>query len=165
MELDFIDDSDNVGTVTDVEVLVHQEPVRVTSAILLTEQAPTQHSMVLAAQCVTVLTCRPLPLQGTSVGSPLVVQSTSVGVPMLIQGTVFPPVTRAPIHMQGPTFWTVHHCLFRVWQGSWRLFRARHFLVHTWLLLVGLCISLVSCLGPRRPHPLHFLNVTYLVYT
>ena len=87
-----------------MEVSVHQEPVGVTSATLVTERSPTQHPVVPAAQCATVLTWAPLPLQGTSIGAPLLVQSTSVGVPMLFQDTVLPSVTRAPIHMQGPTF-------------------------------------------------------------
>ena len=47
-----------VSTATDVVVSEHQERVGVTSAI--TEQAPTQHSMVPPAQCPTVLTCVPL---------------------------------------------------------------------------------------------------------
>ena len=69
MELDFIDNSDNVvvSTVRDVEVSVHLEPVVVTSAIFVTEQAPTLNTMVPAAQCATVLACTPLPLQGFTV--------------------------------------------------------------------------------------------------
>ena len=46
MELDFIDNSDNsdnvvVSTVREVVVSVHQEPVGITCAILVTKQAPT----------------------------------------------------------------------------------------------------------------------------
>ena len=57
MELDFIDNSDNVvvSTIRDVEVSGHQEPVGVTSAILVTEQAKTLNTMVPVAQCTTVL--------------------------------------------------------------------------------------------------------------
>ena len=80
-----------VGTTRAVEVSVHQERSGVTSAI--TEQAPTQHTMVAAAQCTTALTYAPMPVQGTSVGTPMLVQSTCLGAPMLVQGTVFPPVT------------------------------------------------------------------------
>ena len=68
---------------------MHEELVRVTSTI--TEQAPTQHFMVPAAQGTTVLTSVPLLLQSTSVGPPILVQSTSVGAPMLVQGTVYAP--------------------------------------------------------------------------
>ena len=62
MELDFIENSDNVevSTVREVEVLVHQEPLGVTSAILVTEQAPTLNTMV----CATISMCVSLPLQG-----------------------------------------------------------------------------------------------------
>ena len=104
MEIDFLDNSDILGSGRDIEVSVRQGPVGVTSTTLLSAQAPTQHSMVLAVQCATVLTCAPLPLLGTSAGGPLPVQITNVAAPMLVQGTVLPPVTRAAIHMQGPTF-------------------------------------------------------------
>ena len=84
---------------------MHQELVGVTSAILVTEQAPTLNTMVLGVQCATVLTRTPLPLQGTTVSAPLLVQRTSVGVrTMFIPFTVLPPVTRAPIPIQGMTF-------------------------------------------------------------
>ena len=84
---------------------MHQEPVGVTSAILVTEQALTLNTMVLGVQCATLLTRTPLPLQGTTVSAPLLVQRTSVGVrTMFIPFTVLPPVTRAPIPIQGVTF-------------------------------------------------------------
>ena len=58
MELDFIENSDNVVVcpVRDAEVSMHQELVGVTSAILVTKQAPTLTTMGLAVQCTTVLT-------------------------------------------------------------------------------------------------------------
>ena len=111
----------------DAEVSV-QEPLVVTSSIMVIEQAPTLNTMVPALQCAMVLTCAPLPLHVSTVSAPPVVQSTSAGAPMLIPGTflpprtpapitmqvpaflpmartpVLPPVTSAPIHMQGPTF-------------------------------------------------------------
>ena len=49
-----------------------------------------------AAQCITVIKCAPLLLQGPTVSAPLLAQSTSVGEPMLVPGTVLPPVTRVP---------------------------------------------------------------------
>ena len=57
MEVDFVDNSDNVGdsTVQVVEVSVHQGPVGVTSAILVSEQAPTMNTVVPAPQCVNLL--------------------------------------------------------------------------------------------------------------
>ena len=89
MELDFVDNSDNVedskdSTVQVVEVSVHQGPVGVTSAILVTEQAPTINTMVPAPQCTTVLTCMPLPLQGPTVSAQLLSQSASVATPIVL---------------------------------------------------------------------------------
>ena len=86
MELNFVENSDNVedSTVLAVEVSVHQGPVGVTSAILLTEQAPTINTMVPAPQCATVLTCMPLPLKGPTVSAQLLSQSASVATPMLL---------------------------------------------------------------------------------
>ena len=71
MGLDFIDNSDNVisSTVREVELFVHQEPVEVRSATLVTEQAPAMNNMVPSAQCTTVLTTVPLPLQGPTVSA------------------------------------------------------------------------------------------------
>ena len=106
MELDFVDNSDNVGvsTVREVEVSVHQGPVEVTSAILVLEQAPTMNTMVPAPQCATVLTCVPLLLQGLTVSVPLLVPECRCNSTMLVQGTVLPPGTRAPITMQWQAF-------------------------------------------------------------
>ena len=55
MEIDFVDKSDNVGdsTVQVIEVSVHQKPVGVTSAILVSEQAPTMNTMFPALQSFT----------------------------------------------------------------------------------------------------------------
>ena len=92
------------STVQVVEVSVHQGPVGVTSAILVSEQAPTTNTMVPTSQCTTVLTCAPLLLQCLTVSAPHLVHSTSVATPMLVPGTVLPPGTRAPITIQGPAF-------------------------------------------------------------
>ena len=117
MELDFIDNSDyvRVGTVREVEVSVHQGPVWVTWAILVTEHAPTMNTMVSALQCATVLTCAPLPLQGSTVSAPLLVQCTSAALLMLVLSTFLPPGTRAPITVQGPAFlpWPACQCYSR----------------------------------------------------
>ena len=53
-----LDENLIVGTMRAVEVSVHQEPSGVTSSI--TEQAPTQHTMVATAQCTTALTYAPM---------------------------------------------------------------------------------------------------------
>ena len=80
-------------------------PFEVTSEILVTEQAPIMKTMVPAQQCATLLlSCAPLPFQGSKVSVPLFVQSTSVGALMLVLGTFMPPGSRAPITMQGPAF-------------------------------------------------------------
>ena len=83
---------------------MHQGSVGVTSAILVTEQAPAMDTMVPALQCATVLMGAPLPLQSPTVSALLLVQSTSVAVLMLVPGTILPPGTRAQIIMQGPAF-------------------------------------------------------------
>ena len=82
MELNFVDDSDNVGdsTVQVDEISVHQGPVGVTSAILVSEEAPTINTRIPAPQ-VPVLTCAPLPLQGSNVNVPHLVHITSVAGP------------------------------------------------------------------------------------
>ena len=117
MELDFIDNSDyvRVSTVREVEVSVQKGPVGVTWAILVTEHAPTMNTMVSAPQCTTVLTCAPLPLQGSTVGALLLVQCTSAAVLMLVLSTFLSPGTRASITMQGPAFlpWPACQCYSR----------------------------------------------------
>ena len=102
MKLDFNNNYNNlvVGTVEGVEVSVHQELVRVKTAILVLKQAPTMNSIVPAPQCATVLMCASLPLQGPTVSVPLLAQSISVGVPMLVPEPDLPPGTRAPITVQ-----------------------------------------------------------------
>ena len=57
--MEIIDNSDNVGvsTVREVEVSVHQRPVAVTFAILVTEQAPSMNTMIPAPQCATLCVC------------------------------------------------------------------------------------------------------------
>ena len=83
MELNFVDDSDNVGdsTVQVDEISVHQGPVGVTSAILVSEEAPTINTRIPVPQCATVLMCAPLPLQGSNVSVPHLVHITSVARP------------------------------------------------------------------------------------
>ena len=83
---------------------MHQGPVGVTSAILVSEQAPTMNTMVPALQCATVIMCAPLPLQGPTVNALLLVQRTSLAMPVPVPGPVLPPGTRASITMQGPAF-------------------------------------------------------------
>ena len=140
-ETKIIDNSDNVtvSSARGVEVSVHQEP------------GPNS---AFYSSGATVFTCSPLPLQGTSVGARVLVQSINVLAPMLVQFTVFLPVTTAPTNIQDLTFPPVAsvpmlilgvagaQCLFwarpyRQWQVRRCSVRACHFLVHTWLLLLG----------------------------
>ena len=76
MGLDFIDNFDNV----------------ISSTVREVEQAPTMNNMVPAAQCATVLTRVPLPLQGPTVSADA------------RPGHCLPPGTKAPITMKGPAF-------------------------------------------------------------
>ena len=96
MELDFLDNSDNVGfiTVRKVEVSVHQGPVGVTSAIsdLGNGTSPNHEYYGPRAAMRHSVNVVPLPLQDANV-------SASVAVPMLIPGTFLLPGTRAPITM------------------------------------------------------------------
>ena len=109
-------------------------------------------------------------LQGTSVVVPILVQSTILGAPMLVQGIVLPPVTRAPIHTLGPPFKPgasapmlipgtagapvpIQGTVLPPIQVRRYSVRTLHFLVHTWLLLVGPCLCLIYRLGPRWGPP------------
>ena len=130
MELDFIDNSDyvRVSTVREVEVSVQKGPVGVTWAILVTEHAPTMNTMVSAPQCTTVLTCAPLPLQGSTLFALLLVQCTSAAVLMLVLSTFLSPGTRASITMQGPAFlpWPACQCYSRERWRRQRLCQRRY---------------------------------------
>ena len=86
MKLDF-----NYNSVREVEVSVYQEPVGITSAILVMEQVSTMNTLVPAPQCITVLMCAPLPLQSPTVSAPLHFQSASIGAPRLVLGAYLPP--------------------------------------------------------------------------
>ena len=169
--MEFVDNSDNVGvsTVREVEVSVHQRPVGVTFAILVTEQAPSMNTMIPAPQCATLSVCAPLPLQGPTVNAPLLVQSTSVAAPML--STFLSLGTRAPITMQGlafppmastPVLFPEAPAAVAPYAERRCSVRARLTLVHTWLLL-GPCSRLVTCLGPKRNSLPHKLNVSNLL--
>ena len=94
MELDFVDNSDKVGdSIVQVsEVSVHQGTFGVTSAILVSEQAPTMNTVVPAPRCATVLMCAPLPLQGPTVSVPLLVNSNTNH-----NALAFPPMASTPM--------------------------------------------------------------------
>ena len=68
---------------------MHQGPAGVTSAILVSEQAPTMNTMVPALQCATVIMCAPLPLQGPTVNVLLLVQRASLAMPLPVPGPVY----------------------------------------------------------------------------
>ena len=151
--LGFIDNFINVGdgTVMVVEVSVHQGPVGVTSAILVTEQAPTMDIMVPAPQCATVLTCMPAPSLGPTLSASLLVQSTSVPTPLLVPGPVLPPGTRAPITMQG---WLSRQSLASImFSGALVHQRPCRVPAHLWPLQLGQYVCLITCSGPRHSSP------------
>ena len=86
MKLDF-----NYDSVREVEVSVYQEPVWITSAILVTEQVSTMNRYGSSAAMHHSINVRAFVASEPTVSVPLLFQSTSIGAPMLVLGAYLPP--------------------------------------------------------------------------
>ena len=98
MELNFVDDSDNVGdsTVQVDEISVHQGPVGVTSAILVSEEAPTINTRIPVPQCASVrhsVNVRAFAALGFQCQCATPCSYYKCSRAMLVLGTVLPPGT------------------------------------------------------------------------